>query len=78
MQEMGSWLFTILQNGQVMLHDILLRLHNKADRIVCFLTVLELARLEYLDFFQQNHLQPIVITPKLQDKTVEMLYQVLK
>ena len=66
-REMSLWILNHLLHGPSTLNELLLNQDHLPDRIVCFLSVLELARHNHIDFEQQAHLAPIHITPSFSE-----------
>jgi chromatin segregation and condensation protein Rec8/ScpA/Scc1 (kleisin family) len=64
---MSLWILNHLLHGPSTLNELLLNQDHLPDRIVCFLSVLELARHNHIDFEQQAHLSPIHITPSFSE-----------
>ena len=62
-REMSLWILNRLHTGSCTLNDLLLKQDTLPDRIVCFLSVLELAKLNHLDFEQRAHLKPLHLSP---------------
>jgi segregation and condensation protein A len=62
-REMSLWILNHLLSGSTTLNALLLNQDTLPDRIVCFLSVLELARHNYINFEQKEHLSPIHISP---------------
>lgn len=71
-REMSLWILNHLLDGPSTLNELLLHQDQLPDRVVCFLSVLELARHNHLDFHQKNHLTPIHITPSFSDVIPEL------
>jgi segregation and condensation protein A len=65
-REMSEWIIAQLAKEESFF-ELLSRLEHRSERIVFFLALLELARLEYIDFDQACHLGPIQITPRFTD-----------
>ena len=61
---MSLWILESLLQGTKSLQNLLRSQEGLPDRIVCFLSVLELARLNHIDFEQEAHLTEISIQPK--------------
>ena len=61
---MSIWILETLLGGKSQLNHTFQIQTSLSDRIVCFLSVLELARLNHIDFTQKNHLSPIVLDPR--------------
>ena len=62
-REMSLWILNRLHKGSCTLNDLLLKQDTLPDRIVCFLSVLELAKLNHLGFEQRAHLKPLHLSP---------------
>ncbi len=54
-----TWVLHVLERGPCSLNDLLLGVHLRAQRILTFLSVLELARLQMLSIDQSGHLSPV-------------------
>ena len=52
-----------LLDGTETLKTLLEQQDSLPDRIVCFLSILELARLNHVDFTQRSHLSSITLIP---------------
>ena len=79
-QQIRDWLYVkdhcnairlVLEEGQLgegaTFFELLSKIERRSERIVYFLALLELARLEYINFDQACHLGPIQITRKVTD-----------
>ena len=71
-REMSLWILDHLLQGPSTLNELLLHQDLLPDRVVCFLSVLELARHNHLDFHQKSHLAPIHIQPSFTDTIPEL------
>ena len=75
-REMSMWILHHLLDGASTLNELLLHQDTLPDRVVCFLSVLELARHNFLNFSQKEHLSPIHITPSFSGEIPELpLYE---
>ena len=54
-REMSIWILTHLLDGPMTLNELLVHQDGLPDRIICFLSVLELARHHHIDFEQKEH-----------------------
>ena len=63
LKEMSIWVLEALLEGTSTLYSLLEQQSSLPDRIVCFLSVLELARLNHVDFTQDHHLASIHLIP---------------
>jgi segregation and condensation protein A len=61
LKEMGEWIFDKLEEGFVTFSQFTLQWSHKPDKVICFLTVLELGRHQLIDIYQKNHLSKISI-----------------
>lgn len=64
LRDFADWVLAQLDidtGGPTELADLLFALDNQADRVLAFLTVLELAKIGILDLNQEAHLGPVVI-----------------
>jgi|GEM_PF-1397816 len=71
-RDMSLWILNYLKEGTCTLNDLLLKQDSLPDRIVCFLSVLDLAKLNHLTFDQQEHLKSFYLTPCFSDRTPEL------
>ncbi len=62
LHERVTWVLESLEEGPMSLQDLLMTVHRRPQRILTFLSVLELARLHMLDLHQEGHLQPVTLT----------------
>ena len=61
LKEMGEWIFDKLESGLTTFADLTAQWSHKADKIICFLTMLELGRHQLVDVYQNEHLSTISI-----------------
>ena len=61
LKEMAGWVLAQIRTGPRELTDLLSALDYRMDRVVAFLSTLELARLQYLHLEQRYHLGPVVL-----------------
>ena len=59
---MGNWLLDRVEESDILLQDCFRHFESKMERIICFLTTLELAKHKMLHIFQVNFLGPIQIS----------------
>lgn len=53
------WVLDSLDTGATTLDDLLMRVHRRSQRVLTFLSILELARLQMLEINQDAHLAPV-------------------
>ena len=61
LRKMGEWILDQLDKGEHSLHRCLTNFHDKKEKIICFLTVLEMAKHHMLQVAQFEHLSEIHI-----------------
>lgn len=61
LRKMGEWLLDQLDSGEQSLHRCLSHFHDKKEKIICFLTVLEMAKHHMVQIAQFEHLSEIHI-----------------
>ena len=61
LRKMGEWILDQLEKGENSLHRFLTHFQDKREKIICFLTVLEMAKHRMLQVAQFEHLSEIHI-----------------
>ena len=72
LKEMAGWVLDQIHPGPRELTDLLAVLDYRMDRVVAFLAILELARMQYLDLDQRYHLGPIILRSMTTDTTPDL------
>ncbi len=72
LKEMAGWVLDQIRAGPRELTELLSVLDYRMDRVVAFLSTLELARLQYLDIEQRYHLGPIILRSLNTDSTPDL------
>jgi segregation and condensation protein A len=54
-----TWVLESLDVGATTLDQLLMRVHRRSQRVLTFLSILELARLQMLEIAQEGHLMPV-------------------
>ena len=62
LREMGDWLLDQVEKSDILLQECFRHFESKMEKIICFLTTLELAKHNMLHIFQVNFLGPIQVS----------------
>jgi segregation and condensation protein A len=76
LREMGEWILNKLELGSSKFSEMTRSFPLKEERIVCFLTILELARHQIIDLFQIDHLSEISINHRYEQRpSLDFLFE---
>jgi segregation and condensation protein A len=70
--ERVHWVLLRLEDGGKTLRDLFMHIHGRSQRILSFLAVLEMAKLQFLDLSQVDHLGDVVLTARVQASEVDL------
>ena len=74
--DMGEWIFDQLETGVSHVSVLLQQFTDKANKICCFLTLLELGKHQFVEIFQQEHLGEIAIYSSYEQRPpLELLFE---
>lgn len=72
MAERVHWILLRLEQGGGTLRDLFMHIHGRSQRILSFLAVLEMAKLQFLDITQQDHMGVVVLTARVKAADVDL------
>ena len=64
LRRMGEWVLDQLMEGERSLTECLQHFNHKSEKIICFLTILEMAKHQFLQVAQFTHLSEIHLYPQ--------------
>ena len=64
LRRMGEWVLDQLMEGEISLKTCLQHFNQKSEKIICFLTILEMAKHQFVQVAQFTHLSEIHLYPQ--------------
>ncbi|MED5370795.1 MAG: segregation/condensation protein A [Myxococcota bacterium] len=72
MAERLVWILDRVHEGVDNLREMMLQIHGRSQRILSFLAILEMAKLQFMDLSQDEHLGDIKLVAKVRSEDVDM------